>query len=136
MMAGEPNPPQYMRVNILIAIAIIVVILCMFVVVQITVKDEFAKGILTLVLGRFLGYVDNIYNFEFGTTRSSSKKDDAITKLTETAAVVAGTAQTVAATAAAPGALNPPAPAGTTLRAENVSVEANTATLTEKEPKL
>lgn len=117
MEQSNNNTPQYMRVNVLIAIAILVVILCLFVVVQVTVKDEFAKGILTLVLGRFLGYVDNIYNFEFGTTRSSAKKDDTITELTKTAATVATTAQATqvasdtaiaAATAAPTPADNPP----------------------------
>lgn len=34
-------------------------------------------------LGRFLGYLDNIFNFEFGTTRSSQKKDDTILNLTK-----------------------------------------------------
>lgn len=43
--------------------------------------DEYAKGIITLVLGRFLGYLDNIYNFEFGTTRSSKNKDETIKSL-------------------------------------------------------
>ena len=45
--------------------------------------DEYAKGIITLVLGRFLGYLDNIYNFEFGTTRSSKQKDATIEQLSE-----------------------------------------------------
>jgi len=43
--------------------------------------NEYVKGIFTLVLGRFLGYLDNIYNFEFGTTRSSRVKDNTIDKL-------------------------------------------------------
>lgn len=43
--------------------------------------DEYAKGIITLVLGRFLGYLDNIYNFEFGSTRSNKDKDVAIKNL-------------------------------------------------------
>ena len=45
--------------------------------------DEYAKGIITLVLGRFLGYLDNIYNFEFGTTRSSKTKDLTIENLSK-----------------------------------------------------
>jgi len=52
---------------------------------QVLVSDtlnEYAKGIITLVLGRFLGYLDNIYNFEFGTTRSSQQKDQTIKQLT------------------------------------------------------
>lgn len=43
--------------------------------------NEYVKGIFTLVLGRFLGYLDNIYNFEFGSTRSSKSKDSTIEQL-------------------------------------------------------
>ena len=43
--------------------------------------NEFLKGIATLVLGRFLGYLDNIYSFEFGTTRGSQSKDATINQL-------------------------------------------------------
>lgn len=38
-------------------------------------------GVVTLVLGRFLGYRDNIYNFEYGTNRSSKEKDMTINQL-------------------------------------------------------
>jgi len=44
--------------------------------------NEYMKGIFTLVLGRFLGYLDNIYNFEFGSTRTSKAKDATIENLT------------------------------------------------------
>ncbi len=44
--------------------------------------NEYMKGIFTLVLGRFLGYLDNIYNFEFGSTRASKTKDVTIENLT------------------------------------------------------
>lgn len=43
--------------------------------------NEYTKGVITLVLGRFLGYLDNIYNFEFGTTRGSRSKDETIANL-------------------------------------------------------
>jgi hypothetical protein len=43
--------------------------------------NEYVKGIFTLVLGRFLGYLDNIYNFEFGSTRASKSKDATIENL-------------------------------------------------------
>jgi hypothetical protein len=43
--------------------------------------NEYMKGIFTLVLGRFLGYLDNIYNFEFGSTRASKAKDVTIENL-------------------------------------------------------
>jgi hypothetical protein len=84
---------QYVRVNVLIGTAITVVIVCLFAVVHYTISNEFAKGVVTLVLGRFLGYVDNIYSFEFGTTRSSARKDATINSLTASAASVATTAQ-------------------------------------------
>lgn len=42
---------------------------------------EFTKGIITLVLGRFLGYVDSAYQFEFGSTRTSKQKDSTIERL-------------------------------------------------------
>lgn len=45
--------------------------------------NEFAKGVITLVLGRFLGYLDNIYNYEYGTTRSSKAKDETIKQLAQ-----------------------------------------------------
>ena len=45
--------------------------------------NEYMKGIFTLVLGRFLGYLDNIYNFEFGTTRASKDKDSTISNLSK-----------------------------------------------------
>ena len=126
---SEPTT-HYVRVNSLIAVAFVVVILCLAVTVWEQITDEFAKGILTLVLGRFLGYVDNIYNFEFGTTRSSTKKDETITELTKTAAVVATTAQAtqvasdvLAAQSAAP------------IKTDTVEVVADTANVVErKEP--
>jgi hypothetical protein len=43
--------------------------------------NEYVKGIFTLVLGRFLGYLDNIYSFEFGSTRASKVKDVTIENL-------------------------------------------------------
>ncbi len=74
--------------------------LCFVVTVWTSIDDEFSKGIVTLILGRYLGYIDNIYNFEFGNTRSSTGKDATINELTKTAAVVANTASVVANTAA------------------------------------
>lgn len=42
---------------------------------------EFAQGVVTLVLGRFLGYLDQMYAFEYSTTRSSKVKDATIASL-------------------------------------------------------
>lgn len=124
---------HYVRVNFLIAAAFVIVIVCLAVTVWITISDEFAKGIVTLVLGRYLGYVDNIYNFEFGTTRSSTKKDESIAELTKTAATVATTAQAtqVASDIIAAAATASPGP----LKTETVEVTADTANVTTGEPK-
>ncbi len=45
--------------------------------------NEYVKGIFTLVLGRFLGYLDAIYNFEYSSTRSSKTKDATIENLSK-----------------------------------------------------
>lgn len=37
--------------------------------------NEYAKGVFTFILGRFAGYLDNIYSFEFGATRSGTQSD-------------------------------------------------------------
>lgn len=70
------------RLNLLAVAAYLVIILCLGITVFVTVTDEFAKGVITIILGRFLGYIDAVYNFEFGTTRGSKAKDDAINNLT------------------------------------------------------
>ena len=62
-----------------LAVAVIVLLVCLI------WKDpdinEYMKGVVTLVLGRFLGYLDSIYGFEFGTTRGSQNKDSTINAL-------------------------------------------------------
>lgn len=69
------------RLNLLAAAAFAVVIACAAVAVLMADMNEYAKGIITLLLGRFSGYVDAVYSFEFGTTRGSKAKDDVITNL-------------------------------------------------------
>lgn len=70
------------RLNVLAAVALAVLIGCAAVAVFVGDINEYAKGIITLLLGRFTGYVDAVYNFEFGTTRGSKQKDDVIAGLT------------------------------------------------------
>lgn len=45
--------------------------------------DDFVKATVSLILGRFLGYLDQIYNFEFGSTKSSKEKDATIEHLSK-----------------------------------------------------
>ena len=69
------------RADIMVAVAAIAVAWMVYLVWSTPTLNEYVKGIVTLVLGRFLGYLDNIYSFEFGTTRGSREKDDTINKL-------------------------------------------------------
>jgi len=70
------------RADSMFVLAVLLIAALVYVVLK-SGLDEYAKGIITLVLGRFLGYLDNIYNFEFGSTRSSKIKDDTIKSLTK-----------------------------------------------------
>jgi hypothetical protein len=69
------------RANVLAGMAILLVIVCLIVVVWMSDLNEYAKGTITLICGRALGWVEQIFSFEFGTTRSSKAKDDTISKL-------------------------------------------------------
>lgn len=66
------------RADIMFVLAIAVICGLVYIIWADQTINEFMKGIVTLVLGRFLGYLDNIYNFEFGTTRGSRDKDATI----------------------------------------------------------
>lgn len=69
------------RADIMFFMAVLIVAALVWIVWKDSSLNEYVKGIFTLVLGRFLGYLDNIYNFEFGTTRGSQNKDETIKKL-------------------------------------------------------
>jgi len=71
------------RAHSMYLLAVCVIILLVFIIWKDPNINEYVKGIFTLVLGRFLGYLDNIYNFEFGTTRASKQKDETIDRLTK-----------------------------------------------------
>ena len=70
------------RANFMFFLAVCMVALLVWIVWKDQGINEYVKGIFTLVLGRFLGYLDNIYSFEFGTTRGSKEKDETIKQLT------------------------------------------------------
>lgn len=69
--AGRKNH----RADAMFVLAVLVIVMLVYIVWQSAGIGEFVKGIITLVLGRFLGYLDNIYNFEFGSSRGSQAKD-------------------------------------------------------------
>lgn len=72
------------RADTMYVLAVLVVVCLTYAVWKQSAIDEFAKATVTLILGRFLGYLDTIYQFEFGTTRSSKTKDEAIRNLSQT----------------------------------------------------
>lgn len=69
------------RANALAVGATILVIFCLFITVWATSMDDFAKATITLILGRSLGWIEQVFSFEFGTTRASKTKDDTISNL-------------------------------------------------------
>lgn len=71
------------RANAMAGAAALFVLICLGVVVWSSQIDEFAKATITLICGRALGWVEQIFNFEYGTTRSSKVKDDTINNLTK-----------------------------------------------------
>ncbi len=70
------------RANLMFFLAVVMVGAMVWIVWKDQSINEYVKGIFTLVLGRFLGYVDNISSFEFGKTRVSKEKDETIKQLT------------------------------------------------------
>lgn len=81
-IALASTPQGNVRANWLVGIAILIIVVILFVVIYIPTISEFAKGALTTILGVFLQQLNNIYSFEFGTTRRSREKTDAIDTLT------------------------------------------------------
>ena len=75
--AGKRN----YRADAMFLLAVAVIVALVYAIWKDPSINEFMKGVVTLVLGRFLGYLDNIYSFEFGTTRGSQNKDSTIDKL-------------------------------------------------------
>lgn len=126
MANGTSDGFRSTRLNFLAASAWVVVVGLLIITVFFSVKDEFAKGVITTILGRFLGYFDNIMNFEFGTTRGSKEKDDIITNLT------AGPVSPTVVRDAVVGALSPQ---GTPQKTDTVNVAAEQVNVTQSNPK-
>ena len=69
------------RADSMYFLAVLVIVFLVYAVWKDPNVNEYMKGIVTLLLGRFLGYLDNIYNYEFGTTRVNRDKDATIRQL-------------------------------------------------------
>lgn len=72
-----------LRANVLAAMAMLLVLVGLAVVVWTSNMDDFSKATLSLIIGRSLGWVEQVFSFEFGTTRSSATKDATINNLTK-----------------------------------------------------
>lgn len=71
------------RANALAGGAGVLVIGCLLMTAWATEMDDFAKATITLICGRALGWVEQVFSFEFGTTRANKTKDDTINNLTK-----------------------------------------------------
>lgn len=72
-MADErrASPPGKQARHTLGFAAFSMVLVCFAVIVLKSDLNPDAKALVTLIIGRFLGYIDAIYNFEFGQTRAA-----------------------------------------------------------------
>ena len=77
-IALAATPVGNVRANWLAAVAITIIGAILWAVLVFPEIPEFAKGVLTTILGVFLQQLTQIYAFEFGTTRRSQSKTDAI----------------------------------------------------------
>ena len=71
------------RANIMIGAAVLLVLFCLLVIVWKSDLNEYSKGGITLILGRALGWVEQAFSFELGTTRSNKVKDETIKNLSK-----------------------------------------------------
>ena len=71
------------RANVLAGAALLLVLICLALVIWNSNAGDFEKATITLVLGRALGWVETLFSFEYGTTRSGKTKDDTINNLTK-----------------------------------------------------
>lgn len=77
VQAGHVNH----RANGMAIGAVVLVVGCLLITVWASSMDDFAKATITLICGRALGWVEQVFSFEFGTTRANKTKDDTINKL-------------------------------------------------------
>lgn len=71
------------RANMLAGGACALVVFCLAIMVWRSGLDNDAKAVITLILGRALGWIEQVFSFEFGTNRTSRSKDNTIDRLTK-----------------------------------------------------
>lgn len=82
-MTDESVTPGYRSkaIPFLYTTAFIMVLACLWVTIFIAEINDYAQGIITLILGRQLGYTDQVYSYFLSTTKSSATKDATIATL-------------------------------------------------------
>jgi hypothetical protein len=103
---------------------------------------EYAQGVLTLVLGNFIGWLAAMYNYETGTTRGAQTKDATLKGMADNAVELAKTAPKdialAVAAARAPASIDPivPTPAVVVppIKADTVDIQAQNATVNAAQP--
>lgn len=71
------------RANWLVIFAMLLVVGLITIVLKMAGVPEWVQGVILFALGRAWGYLDQIYNFEFGTTKQSAAKDGTIADLSK-----------------------------------------------------
>ena len=71
------------RANVLAGAALTLVLICLAVVIWNSSAGDFEKATISLILGRALGWVEQLFSFEFGSTRNGKTKDETINNLTK-----------------------------------------------------
>ena len=69
------------HIGALAFVAYVTVLVCLAVVVWKSDISEYAQGVITLVLGKYLSNSDQVFAFYFNTTRTSVIKDATISAL-------------------------------------------------------
>lgn len=63
------------RSDFLVGISVVIIFTVLTIVTFKPDLDDFAKGVLTTILGVFIKELSNVFSFEFGSTRKSEDKD-------------------------------------------------------------
>lgn len=72
---GHPN----IRANMLIALIAMIMLICLGVVIFVDL-NEFARGVVTTMVGVSTTQLANVFSFEFGTTRRKQEDDQKVLK--------------------------------------------------------
>jgi uncharacterized protein YacL len=79
MIPEESAPPKRNRRGDMLTGASFIVVIVIMGIVVFSPLDEYAKGVITTILGVFLNVITNVVSFEFGTTRKTEEKQTQIT---------------------------------------------------------